>query len=367
MEVLARRFQLLAPELRHELLSDQTKVEASKQKKGGFDGFTHVFWATDDYRRLGDDYDFHAPILDRQVYTEHGPVLQPRCEKQRAAQDARVRDRGEVFSPAWLCNQQNNLIDDRWFGRPHVFNVEQSVGEGSHGWIATVEPISFPEGKTWRDYVQDLRLEVACGEAPYLVSRYDVSSGVSIDVPQRIGFLDRKLRVVGENTSTPEEWFAATCEAYKSVYGYEWQGDNLLLARLNLFFTLFEYYHFKFGVDAPPLSLEQQLTIANIISWNLWQMDGLKGVIPDTCKGSEPIGLDLFGEVSENTSGCRGCQTGDIREHNGMYCKIKDWHYVPKRRKAKTDASVGVEAEGAQDPWRRGTEKVIRFIDMIGQ
>jgi hypothetical protein len=30
----------------------------------------------------------------------------------------------EVFTPSWICNAQNNLIDNTWFGRDNVFNKE---------------------------------------------------------------------------------------------------------------------------------------------------------------------------------------------------------------------------------------------------
>ncbi|MEE3499435.1 MAG: restriction endonuclease subunit M, partial [Ruminococcus bromii] len=55
-------------------------------------------------------------------------------------------------------------------------------------------------GKSWQDYIKDTRLEMTCGEAPYLVSRYDAITGEDIAVSDRIGLLDRKLRIVGENT-----------------------------------------------------------------------------------------------------------------------------------------------------------------------
>lgn len=65
-------------------------------------------------------------------------------------------------------------------------------------WNSSTERIPFPtlDGKTWEDYVKDTRLEVSCGEAPYLVSRYGVVSGIDIDIKDRIGILDRKLRVI---------------------------------------------------------------------------------------------------------------------------------------------------------------------------
>lgn len=53
---------------------------------------------------------------------------------------------------------------------------------------------------TWKSYVKYTRLEMTCGEALYLVSRYDNTTGEYFSVRQRVGLLDRKLRVVGENT-----------------------------------------------------------------------------------------------------------------------------------------------------------------------
>ena len=102
----------------------------------------------------------------------------------------------EVFNPSWICNAQNNLVDEYWFGRPNVFNIPQ---DGT--WTAT-ERIAFPEDKqhTWKHYVDARRIEISCGEAPYLVSRYDTVTGEFIELLSRIVLLDRKLRVVTENT-----------------------------------------------------------------------------------------------------------------------------------------------------------------------
>lgn len=53
--------------------------------------------------------------------------------------------------------------------------------------------------------------------------------------------MDRKLRVVNENTDNETEWFKWVLRAYQSVYGYEFQGDNLLIARINLLITFVDY------------------------------------------------------------------------------------------------------------------------------
>ena len=188
-------------------------------------------------------------------------------------------------------------------------------------WQATTEPIQFPDGKTWKDYVRATRMEMTCGEGPYLVSRYDTTTGEPIPLHQRIGLLDRKLRVIGENTESSGEWLEMAQEAYKNIYGFEWQGDNLLLAREALLTSFIEYYQAKFSKAPMQKSIKY---IAYIISWNIWQMDGLKGVVPDSCHDVAPNSLFSDYEPSE-LSPCPGCDKNKLYEHNGQYCVIMDW------------------------------------------
>lgn len=285
----------------------------------------NIFWATHDYETLGAEYDYHAPILPILITGERGMVIRPRVLKTKAEQTDRAKDMAEVFTPSWVCNAQNNLIDEAWFERKNVFNVEDTT---SHTWQATAGKIEFPEGKTWKEYVLATRMEITCGEAPYLVSRYDATTGEPIPIVQRIGLLDRKLRVISENVDASGEWLEWAQVAYKNTYGFEWQGDNLLLAREALLWTFIEYYQAKFN-KAPMLKSINY--IAYIISWNLWQMDGLKGVVPDSCRnGVMEKELTLFGE-QEKLVNCLGCQQGDMRKHNGQYCLIRDWKNDKKK------------------------------------
>lgn len=313
----------LSPELLNTLLKDHTLSTEDKQ--------VNIFWATDNYADKGVGFQYKDQITIESITGENGDIIVPRALKSRATQQQRSREMAEVFTPSWICNKQNNLVDNAWFGRENVFNTEVDNPDGSHSWIVNEEPITFPEGKTWRDYVNENRMEITCGEAPYLVSRYDTVTGDPIPVERRIGLLDRKLRVVSENTTTSADWLKAAQSAFQSVYGFEWQGDNLVLAREALLYTFIDYYRAKFGKD--PL-LKSLLYIAYIISWNIWQMDGLKGVIPDTCGERRTIVADLFGET-EHISHCEGCKTGDIRKHNGTYALIKDWGAPKAKQKIR--------------------------------
>lgn len=156
----------------------------------------NIFWATHDYEALGSEYSYHSEILPQLITGEHGMVIRPRVLKSKEEQTDRAKDMAEVFTPSWVCNAQNNLVDEAWFGRKDVFNTEDST---NHRWQSNPGKIVFPEGKTWRDYVRAIRMEMTCGEAPYLVSRYDATTGESIPLQERIGLLDRKLRVILTN------------------------------------------------------------------------------------------------------------------------------------------------------------------------
>ncbi|MCR5136031.1 MAG: restriction endonuclease subunit M [Oscillospiraceae bacterium] len=278
----------------------------------------NIIWATDSYEYLGEGYAAGEEVHPELIDGENRKLIQPRIAKTFEAQDIRTKDSAEVFTPSWVCNNQNNLVDDSWFGRTGVFNSEDG-----RTWIVNKEKIPFAEkGKhTWKKYVDAKRLEITCGEAPYIVSRYDTVTGDSIPICERIGLLDRKLRVVNENTVDETDWIKWATRAFQAVYAFEYQGDNLLLARENLLLTFIEYYRDRFKKSPDKRLL---LQIARIISWNIWQMDGQKYVIPLSCKPVVYEDTFFFGEFNDEHP-CPGCSKGAIHEHTGIYCRVFDW------------------------------------------
>ena len=295
-----------APEVLEQLLRDHTTRK-------------NIFWATNDYESMGEGYGYNDEIMPERITGTFGKVVKPRVLKSKEQQADRSKGMAEVFTPSWICNAQNNLVDEAWFGRKDVFNVEVPDRKT---WETQTEKIEFPAGKTWKDYVRATRMEITCGEAPYLVSRYDTTTGEIIPLQYRIGLLDRKLRIVSENTETSGEWLDWAQIAYKNTYGFEWQGDSLLLAREALLLTFIENYKAKF--DKRPIEKSIKY-IAYIVSWNLWQMDGLRGVVPNSCRdGVIEKEMSLFGE-RDKLIRCPGCKQENIQLHNGTYCLIRDW------------------------------------------
>lgn len=280
----------------------------------------NIIWATEDYKDLGPMYRFKMEIREGLITGVNNGVIRPRILKSKDEQDSRSKGKAEVFTPSWVCNKQNNLVDDEWFGRKNSFNFETDKG-----WKANLNPIKFDDadGKRWQDYVNEQRLEICCGEAPYIVSRYDTTTGKTIPIPDRIGLLDRKFRVVYENTKDagPDDWHLWMKKAIMATYGYEWQGDSLLLARENILFSYIDYRILKWG-NKYPIQQNQLEEIAEIISWNFWQMDGLKAVVPDSCHEEEEE-ANLFFPVESRP--CSGCLTDNVHCHNGIQCYIKDW------------------------------------------
>lgn len=302
----------------------------------------NIFWATDNYEHLGEAYTYNAPITPDLITGDNGDLIMPRVHKDQVLQKARSKEMAEVFTPSWVCNAQNNLIDDAWFGKKEVFNREITNSDGSKSWETKHDKIKYPKGKTWKHYIRDTRLEVACGEAPYITSRYDSTTGDFIPVEERIGILDRKLRVINENIDTTGEWLKAAQTAFKNTYAFEWQGDSLLLAREAMLASFIEYYTHRFGKEPLLKSIQY---IAYIISWNVWQMDGLKGVIPNTCGHKTEVSVNLFGETETKYTFCEGCEKGNIKKHNGKYCLVKDW--------SNKDLKTGK------------TGRKIRFVDLL--
>lgn len=269
----------------------------------------NITWSCEDYISICPDFTFDAEITAKSITGKNLGIIKPRSQKAIEDQLRRTKNQAEVFTPSWVCNAQNNLVDEAWFGRPNVFNTTIDKT-----WAPVPSPISFPNDavRSWQSYVDEPRLEITCGEAPYLVSRYDTVTGEPIDLQARIGLLDRKLRIVSENCSDKDEWLHWATRAVKATYGFELQGDNLLLARENVLMTYQDYREAALGAPADGDELK---SIATIISWNIWQMDGLTHHTPspvDAKVANEPVQLDLFEPTPEPT-------------HLPTPCKIMDW------------------------------------------
>ena len=122
VDILEDSIFQLSPELLNTLLKDHTTGKADMQR--------NIFWATSDYEHIGKEYQYNSPILPHLIIGDNGHIIMPRVLKSRDTQSIRSRDMAEVFTPSWICNAQNNLIDEVWFGRNDVFNTEYANEQG---------------------------------------------------------------------------------------------------------------------------------------------------------------------------------------------------------------------------------------------
>ena len=289
-----------------DLRSYPVKDELSALLKDKTSG-KNIIFATDSYANNGEGFGAENEITAAKLGGIDPLAIQPRVTKDAGDQSDRTRKKAEVFTPSWLCARMNNILDEEWFGRKVVFN--RITG---NEWEINEEKVEFPADKNWMEYVDSRRLEITCGEAPFLVSRYDTVTGELIIPPKkRIGILDRKLRIVNENTDNYDDWVSWTLRAFESCYGFEYQGDNLLIARINFLMTFCDYYEDRWGKKVDDKKLLNKIT--NIICWNLWQMDGLTDSLPQGVKVAEGHQYSFFESEENEVAG------------TAMPCKIKDW------------------------------------------
>lgn len=201
----------------------------------------NILWGTDQY-----EYESKSSIKIEQIIS--GDVIKPRILKTSDEQKKRTDSKAEVFTPLEIIKKMNDQVD---------LNFKGSSEE----------------------YIKRKNLEVTCGEAPFLVSRYDVSTGKILNINEREGLLDRKMKVINSLplSSDKTTWEVYTTYALRSTYGYEWQGDSLLLARENILYDIIDWYDDKFN---QVMSESMIKNFAEIISRNIIQMDGVTMCIP---------------------------------------------------------------------------------------
>ena len=240
----------------------------------------NIVWATHSYELLGKGFAPSDRITPSRVTGAYANLIQPRSEKSKYEQKDRTKIRAEVFTPTWLVEKQNGYVE------------------------AELEALDL------EDYIQVRWLEITCGEAPYMVTRYDTVTGEEIPLSERVGFVDRKLQRISREVSDEVAFYELIKEAYRVSYGYEYQGDSLLLARENLLATFEDYYLAKTG-NQP--TLEQKKEIATIISYNVFQMDGLKKSSPYSATQKQSQQLSLFSDELE------------VEQAEESKTQIKDW------------------------------------------
>ena len=130
------------PEILDILLIDRTTTTPKK--------INNIIWANDNYQKYG---------------------FKPRALKSNDLKKERTKSKAEVFTPSWIVKKQNDAVDENY--------MDDSLEK----------------------YVSRKWLEITCGEAPYMVSRYEMETGELIPIEERVGFVDRKLKRINKEVS----------------------------------------------------------------------------------------------------------------------------------------------------------------------
>lgn len=252
----------------------------------------NIIYGTDYY--LGYGCSEKAEMTAEAVRNFGAIDIQPRVKKAQAEQSERTRSKAEVFTPTWIVQKMNDYCDGVW--------LESKYADD------------------WQKYVQLRILEITCGEAPFLANRYDTTTGEPIEIDKRTGILDRKLRAI--QADNEEMWLKWAYIAFESTYGYEFQGDNLFIARINLLMTFCDYLESRWHRKATDSELKH---ITNIIVWNIWQMDGLKDTVPLGERGEAFHQFSLFDEEEPVDLDADSCKIYNHRSGNSLlFSDIKE-------------------------------------------
>ena len=118
----------------------------------------NIFWATDNYNHLGDNYSYSSPITKKSITGTNAKVIMPRVLKNKKLQKTRVKEMAEVYTPSWVCNEQNNAVDSAWFNKENVFNEQLILDNGTMSWKTNKNKIEFPKNRQWKDYINNIVL-----------------------------------------------------------------------------------------------------------------------------------------------------------------------------------------------------------------
>ena len=236
------------PNIVETLLIDRTMTTSQRVR--------NIIWANDNY--IEQNATLYAPtaqIKSQLITGENSDLIRSRARKTVSMQKQRTKANAEVFTPIQIIKMQNDAVESEYLA----------------------DDLETYTKRKW--------LEITCGEAPYITSRYDMVLGENIPIPERVGFIDRKLNRINNEVSDKAEWQRLVELAYKSSYGFEWNGDSLFIARENLLLTYNDYYLKKWNEQPTQGLLEK---IALIISFNVFQMDGLTYTVP-LSETKEPV------------------------------------------------------------------------------
>ena len=123
---------------------------------------------------------------------------------------------------------------------------------------------------SWQALAKSTVLEPACGETPFITTRYDIETGDIIPLNKRVGFLDRKFAEIDKAVNNEKDWLKWAFEAVNSVWGFDADGGSVLIARTNIVNTFADHLQEKWNRTPTRKELKW---LATITQHNYFQDD----------------------------------------------------------------------------------------------
>lgn len=252
-------------------------------------------------------------------------------------------------------NRKLNTLDAAWFGHEPAFNEESA-----QGWQTLSEPVAFDDPFHWKKYVTRPVFLFQAGHGQALVFRPFAQGAEPMQYGKRMGILDRRLRIISENTREESEWLRWAESALQSLYGTDVSPLAIFQARLSALVAVREAYAQRFGGQLP---VREEKYMVTTLCWNLFQMDPRTGCSFPVEEKPAPVQLSLFeapgtqfseadrdGMPAENPALSRtenGARTEPAGSLQGQPVRI----YPPRARRPKEAASFITGLQQKSQEW----------------
>lgn len=193
-------------------------------------------------------------------------------------------DEAEEVQTLCSWNRKLNQLDEVWFQRSGVFNTPTA-----EGWIPAADPVYFEDPFHWKKYVNQ---QIYVPDLDWGAALTFAGTSENLPLNERMGQLDRELRLVNENVRSQQEWQKRTSTMLARMLGCAKDPIRLFRARLCVLETCREAFQARFG-HLP--SARDEKALAHIVARNLFQSEDELNTVPFQ-EMEETLQLSLFEE-----------------------------------------------------------------------
>ena len=88
----------------------------------------NIMWCTSDYSKNGKSYLPDSEILIENITGNNQDIIRPRISKLKSEKGKEAKTWQRFSPPLWICNKQNNLVDNDWLGILVLLTMKLKMG-----------------------------------------------------------------------------------------------------------------------------------------------------------------------------------------------------------------------------------------------